>query len=309
VVVVSVIVAWAAIFGIGHFGNTELKINDRIYQAQAAILFVALSAHALAALFAERRQSEARLAQTNASLQREQDNKLLNAQAITAAIAHEVRQPIAAIVANANVALRFLEKVPPERERVREILKRIVSAGHRASDIFDGLRILFGKDEQRKQLINLNELILEVLDSMHDEFLSHAVELRRELMSELPRIRGHKSQLHEVISNLLNNAVEAMATTIDRTRQLRVGTELRDGHAILLIEDSGPGIAPERLPEIFTAFITTKPKGMGLGLAICRMIVEHHDGTLTASSDGKNGALFQLVLPVASEADGIASVS
>jgi len=129
----------------------------------------------------------------------------------------------------------------------------------------------------------------------------HGVETRSELTPELPLVDGNSSQLQEVIYNLVRNAVEAMHTTTNRARLLRVRTELRGRDAIAIaVEDIGPGIEPTKLNSIFDAFTTTKSDGMGLGLAICRMISEHHGGQLTASSDGKSGSLFQFVLPIAS---------
>ena len=135
---------------------------------------------------------------------------------------------------------------------------------------------------------------------MRGELKEHGVEVRPELV-QLPRVEGHEGQLRrQVIFNLLHNAIEAMDTMTDRNRVLRVTTAVRGSDAIVVaIEDSGPGIDPEKLDGIFTAFVTTKSKGMGLGLAICRMIIEHHGGNLTASSDGKNGALFEFALPIA----------
>ena len=132
--------------------------------------------------------------------------------------------------------------------------------------------------------------------------------MQPELTAELPLIKGHRAQLQQVIFNLINNAVEAMNITTNRTRVLHVRTELRGQEAISVgIKDSGPGIDPNKLDEIFRAFVTTKARGTGLGLAICRMIVEHHGGQLTASSDGKSGALFQFVLPIELTEDAAAS--
>jgi signal transduction histidine kinase len=131
------------------------------------------------------------------------------------------------------------------------------------------------------------------------ELKDHKVETHSEL-TELPPVDGHRGQLREVIFNLVRNAIEAMDTTTDRSRVLRVTTELRDRDAIAVaVEDSGPGIDPQRLESIFTAFLTTKSYGMGLGLAICRMIAQQHGGRLTASSDGKSGTRFQFILPTA----------
>ena len=298
---VSLTVVWTAILGIGHFGDVSLPIDDRILQAQAVILVVALGASVLAALFAERRENEARLAHSNLMLERERDNKLMNVEAITVAIAHEVRQPLAAIVANGNAALRFLDKEPPDRDEVRAALNRIVNDGHRTSEVFDGIRSLFRRVDQGQEPVDINKLILGVLQSLQGEFKDRAIELRSELAAELPPIEGHASQLQEVIFNLLRNAIEAMDNVTDRNRVLQVTTGLRDRETIaVVVQDSGPGIDPKRLDEIFNAFFTTKSQGTGLGLAICRMIIEHHGGQLIASSDGKNGASFQFVLPIES---------
>jgi len=296
---VSTTVVSTAVLGLGHFGDSSLAFADRIPQAQAVILFVALGAYILAALFAERRDNEARLARANMMLERERDNKLMSAQALTGAIAHEVRQPLASIVSNASAALRWLERTPPDHDELRAALNRIQGESHRTSEVFDAIRALFRKGDQGRQRIDVNEIIGEVLQSLLSELKSHGVETRSELAG-LPLVDGNRGQLREVIFNLVDNALEAMGTTTDQSRVLQVTTELRGRDAIAVtVADSGPGIAPQKLDSIFTAFLTTKSHGMGLGLAICRMIVEQHGGQLTASSDGKSGALFQFVLPAA----------
>jgi len=296
---VSITIVLTTILGIGHFGDPSSPIDDRILGAQAGILVVALSAYVLAALFAQRRETTAQLAHSNTMLERERDNKLLNAQALTAAIAHEVRQPLGAIAVNASAALRFLGKTPPELAEVRTALNDMKSDTHRTSEVLEGIRALFGKSNQKREQVEVNELILGVLQSSRKELQDHGVETRLELASELPLVEVHRRQVEEVIFNLVHNAIEAMDVTTDRDRVLRVTTALsgRDSIAVA-VRDSGPGIDPKRLDSIFGAFFTTKSHGMGLGLAICRMIIEHHRGQLTASSDGKNWSLFQFVLPV-----------
>jgi signal transduction histidine kinase len=301
VLVVSLTIAWTTIFGIGHFGNTGLPVDYRIAQAQAVILATAIGAYVLAALFAERRESEARLARSNAMLERERDNKLLNAQAITAAIAHEIRQPLTAITINADAALRWLGRTPPDHDEVQAALIRIKNGGHRASDVFDGIRSLFGKSDRERQPIDVNRIVLEVTNSLQKELNDHGVETLYGLTAELPLVNGHGAQLEQVVFNLINNAVEAMASTTNRSRMLRVRTEVWGRDEITVsVQDSGPGIDPRQLDNVFNAFVSTKAQGTGLGLAICRMIVESHGGRLTASSDGKSGALFQFVLPIGS---------
>jgi len=299
--VVSITIVLTTILGIGHFGDPSHPINDRVLEAQAGILLVALSAYVLAALFAQRRENVTQLAHSNSMLERERDNKLLNAQALTAAIVHEVRQPLGAIAAYGYAAQRFLDKTPPDLGEVRASLKSMIGDTHRTSEVLEGIRALFGKSNQKPEPVDVNELILGVLQSSRKEMQDHSVEPRPELASELPLVEGHRRQLEEVIFNLIHNAFEAMDATKDRDRVLRVRTEFSSHDAITVtVQDSGPGIDPKQLDSVFAAFFTTKSHGMGLGLAICRMIIEHHGGQLTASSDGKTGSQFQFVLPIES---------
>jgi signal transduction histidine kinase len=299
--VVSITIVLTTILGIGHFGDPSIPVTDRVLEAQAGILVVALSAYVLAAIFAQRRESATYLAHSNAMLERERDNKLLSAQALTAAIVHEVRQPLTAVSVNGSAALQFLRKTPPNLAEVRTALNDIIRDTHRTNEVLEGIRALFGKSHQKREQVDVNELILGVLQSSRKDLQDHGVETRLELASELPLVDGHRRQLEEVIFNLVHNAIEAMDATTDRDRLLQARTELSDHNAITVaVRDSGPGIDPQRLDSIFGAFVMTKSHGMGLGLAICRMIIERHGGRLTASSDGKNGSLFQVVLPTIS---------
>jgi PAS domain S-box-containing protein len=255
----------------------------------------------------ERRQAQDLLEQKNkdleilaATLRRERNNKLLNAQAIVAAIAHEVRQPLTRITAGGNAAKRFLKMDPPQHDKAEVALEGIVNAGHLSSEVIDGFRALFAKGDQRRELVDVNETMQGVLESLSSDLYDRQIEPRVELASKLPHVNGNRSQLHEVMSNLIVNAIEAMDTT-DQSRVLHVRTELRDRQAVaVVVKDSGPGIDKDRLDGIFNAFVSTKQYGTGLGLAICRMIIEYHGGKLSASSDGENGASFQFVLPSAS---------
>ena len=244
------------------------------------------------------RRTELALREAVAKLERERDNKLTNVEAIMAAIAHEVRQPLMAIVINGSAARRFLARVPADIDEATANLNRIINDCRRASEVFDSILTLFRREDQERQAIDVNEIALEVLQSSRGELAEHRVITRTELASELPLISGHRRQLQQVISNLVQNAIEAMDNTTDRDRVLRVRTGLHNRDAIIVaVEDSGPGVDPKQLGSIFDAFFTTKSHGIGLGLAICRMIVERHGGQLTAASDGNNGARFQFVLP------------
>jgi C4-dicarboxylate-specific signal transduction histidine kinase len=268
---------------------------------------VALSALILAALFAERRESEARLAHAKMVLERGQDAKLISARAITASIAHEIRQPLTALMAHAGAAIRFLDRTPPSYDQLRVTLRKIEGASQRTSDVFEGLRSLFARSDEGREPLAVNDIVDSVLQSLHAELRAHRVVTRLELAEGLPLVLGHRGQLQEVMFNLIHNAIEAMESMPHARRTLRVRTELRsDATVAVLVQDTGRGIDPKDMGNIFSAFITTKAKGTGLGLAICRMIVESHGGRLTATSDGESGALFQFVLPTEPQREDVA---
>jgi signal transduction histidine kinase len=223
----------------------------------------------------------------------------MNIEAIAASIAHEMAQPLAAIATNGDAVLEFLDKSPPHLAQARIALNDMIEGSHHTAKVIDGIRTLFRKVDQERQQVDMNEIALEVLQSLRAELADHGVISSPELASSIPLVDGDRSQLQQVVFNLVHNAIEAMTVTSDQKRQLRLRTEHRGDDAIVLaVQDSGPGINPERLDEIFDAFVTTKAKGMGLGLAICRTIVERHGGRLIASSDGNDGALFELILPI-----------
>jgi signal transduction histidine kinase len=294
--IVSLMVVLTTIYGIGHFGGRGH--TDRILQAQTFIVVVMLGALTFAALFAERRRAEGRLVRSNVVLERERDNKLMNAEAIAAAIAHEIRQPLSAIIFDGAAGLRALEKAPLDCQQARQSLTRVIAGAHRTNEVFEGVRSLFRRVDEAPRPTDLNEIVLGVLSLVRGELQDHGVAQRIHLAPELPLVPGNRNQLHEVILNLVQNALEAMEG-VQHRRVLRVTTELRGPGAILVtVQDSGPGIDADKLDKIFDAFFTTKENGMGLGLAICRMIIERHRGRLTASSDGNTGAVFTIELPV-----------
>jgi PAS domain S-box-containing protein len=244
------------------------------------------------------RRTELALREAVVTLEGERNNKLMNIEVVTASIAHEVRQPLAAIAINGSAALRFLERSPLDIDEVRGILNGMIGDCHRVSEVFDTIRALFRRADPKREPTNVNEIVLDALQSMREELTDHGVMPETELAPELQPVDGHPKQLRQVIVNLIHNAIESMDHTTDRNRVLRVTTKRNGRDAVIVaVEDSGPGIDPELLDSIFDPFITTKPDGMGLGLAICRMIVDRHGGNLSALSDGNNGARFQFVLP------------
>jgi PAS domain S-box-containing protein len=247
----------------------------------------------------ERRRNELELYEAITTLERERENKLMNVEAIIASIAHEVRQPLSAITMNAAAAVRFLGRTPPDFEEVRAALGRVVGESQRASEVFDGIRDLFRKVGGSREPIDVNELVRDGSQSLVAELADNDVLLNTQLKAGLPVVDGHRGQLQEVIINIVHNAIEAMRTTPDRKREVLIKTRRYDDASIAVdVEDTGPGIDPKQLNAIFDAFVTTKTEGMGLGLAICRRIVEGHNGQLSAFSDGKSGARFEIILPI-----------
>lgn len=281
---------------IGELALTVVRFSLGFYVSR--MLSLATSTIVLVILLVETTGLYNRLARANMMLRRQQENKLVNLQAVVASISHEVKQPLAAIVMTGSTAQRFLGYAPPDLERARSALNKIVNEGHRASQVFDNIRDLFRASNEEQKSLDVNEMVLSVLDIVHDEVVEHRIEVRTELMTGLPFVVGHRGQLQEVLLNLVRNAIEAMDVLKSEPRRLRLRTIKRDHDEVAIeVTDNGPGIDPGRLSSIFDAFVTTKADGMGLGLAICRMIVERHGGRLLASSPPERGAQFEVVLP------------
>ena len=216
---------------------------------------------------------------------------------LAASIAHEVNQPLAAIVINGEVCLRWLDREVPDLAEVRSSVGGIIRGGRRASEIIHRLRALSRKTETQKLVLNINDAISEVIPLVQHEVLSHRVSLRLELAPALPSVLGDRVQLQQVIINLIVNGMEAMATVTDRPCELVVRSQLDDsGQVLVAVQDSGIGIDPENAKQLFNAFFTTKPSGMGMGLSICRSIIEAHGGKLWASRNAGPGATFQFTL-------------
>jgi C4-dicarboxylate-specific signal transduction histidine kinase len=217
---------------------------------------------------------------------------------LSASIAHEINQPLAAIVSSASAGLRWLQGKTPDLDRVAASLKRIVQDGHRAAEIIETVRAMFRKADHGKVAIDMNATVSDVLDLMRSELERHRVAVKFVQTQMLPRPLADGVQVQQVIVNLIRNALDAMRMVADRERTLKVRTEASEaGEVIIGIEDTGPGIDPNDMSKIFEPFFTTKPEGMGMGLSICRSIIEAHGGTLTVSPGQKVGASFQIVLP------------
>jgi two-component system, LuxR family, sensor kinase FixL len=217
---------------------------------------------------------------------------------LTASIAHEVKQPVSGVIINAEAALRWLDARPPDLGEIREALGRIVRDGRRAVDVIDRIRALINKAPPRKARLDLNEAVLDVIALTRSEVLKHGVSQQTRLATSLALVEGDRIQLQQVILNLILNGVEAMSGLDEGPRELLISTEREaSGGVLVTVRDSGPGLDPESVDRVFETFYTTKPEGMGMGLAICRSIVKAHEGRLWATTNEPRGAVFQFTLP------------
>ncbi|HMH18926.1 MAG TPA: PAS domain S-box protein, partial [Burkholderiales bacterium] len=217
---------------------------------------------------------------------------------LTASISHEVSQPIAGTIGNAQAALLWLDRASPDLEEIRQALDRIVRDGFRARDVTRRLRDLIKKAPPRRELLEINEAIREVVELTRGETAKNGVRVQTDLADGLPPIEGDRVQLQQVMLNLVINAVEAMSGTSDGPRDLQISTRKNEsGEVLVAVRDSGPGLAPVALERLFDAFYTTKTTGLGLGLSICRSIIESHGGQLWASANQPRGAVFQCTVP------------
>jgi C4-dicarboxylate-specific signal transduction histidine kinase len=258
----------------------------------------------LAALFAsvsKRKRAEEALRQTRADLAH--IHRVTTMGELAASISHEVMQPIAAGITNADTAVRWLDAQPPDLEKARQALGRAVKAGNRAREIIGRIRALIKKTPPRKDALEVNEAILEVIALTRGEVMKNNVSVQTQLAEGLPLIQGDRVQLQQVILNLIINAVEAMSGVSEGSRGLLIGTgKDASGRVLVAVQDSGPGLNPESFERLFDSFYTTKPGGMGMGLSICRSIVEAHGGRIWATPNAGPGITVQFTLPINDQA-------
>ena len=218
--------------------------------------------------------------------------------AMTASIAHEINQPLAAIAANTSAALRWLAKTTPNLDEARAALDGVDRDSQRATDVVEGIRAMFKNDSQNRVLLDINQLVREVLVLVQGELFKRGISLDTELTENLPQVMADRIQLQQVVMNLVTNAMDAMEPIADRQKLLRVKSAIRDGDIVVVaIEDSGTGIDADKVDRLFDTFFTTKPNGMGMGLSICRSIIEAHNGRLGVSAGAQYGSVFRFELP------------
>jgi signal transduction histidine kinase len=267
---------WYAVRVTGFLSSTIVLI---VLLYEISILYGAL----LGAVLGQRREREARL---------------MTGDAIAATVAHEVRQPLTAIVTTADAGLRFLDRSMPNVEKAKEAFRRVVADGHRAGAVVEGIRTSLRNDACDRTSLDVNELIHEALALERDALQKNRIVVEAEPSKQLPEVRGNRVQLQQVLINLITNAVHAMARK-DGPRLLCIRAEAYEGGGVVVsIADTGPGISTQNPDRIFNPLFTTKADGMGMGLAICRAIIEAHEGKLWFGPNTPQGAIFQFTLPV-----------
>ena len=227
---------------------------------------------------------------------REREARLMTGDVVAASIAHEIRQPLTAMITSADAGFRFLDRSAPNLERAKEALKRIATDGHRAGVVVESIRANFRNDDRTRTSLDVNELIQEVLSLERGALQRHRIRVEAETVGQLPQVRGNRVQLQQVLINLITNAIDSMASE-DEPRVLCVKSAAHERDGVMIsVADIGTGISPQILDRIFNPLFTTKSDGMGMGLSICRAIVEAHEGRLSVSQNLPRGAIFQFTL-------------
>jgi len=254
-----------------------------------------VGASKLARDITERKRAEEALRQAQTDLAHA--SRLTTMGEFTASLAHEVKQPIAAIVTDANTCVRWITRDEPDLKEAREAASRIVNDAKRASEIINRVRLLFKKGTPQRELVDVNEVAREMIVLLGDEPSRHFISIRTELAPELPRFMADRVQLQQVLMNLMLNGIEAMKD-VDGNRSLTIKSQqAEDAHVLISVSDTGVGLPAQFADQIFNAFFTTKGQGTGMGLSISRSIVEAHGGRLWADNNSPRGASFYVNLP------------
>jgi len=275
----------------------------RFYQLVAATVVMVVLLAETAGLYAGLARSNTMLQRERVMLQRaieaqrrERDARLMTGGAVAAAIAHEVRQPLTAMITRSYTGLRALDRAVPDVDKAKAGFMRIADDGHRAAAVIESIRATFRRGAHAKDLIDVDHLIEEAVALLQDDLISDRILVKVEMSSLRPQVTGDRIQLQQVLLNLMTNAIEAMAG-VDGPRVLTVSSITRDeGGVVISIADTGPGIGAEDVERVFNPLFTTKAGGMGMGLSICRSIVEAHDGKLWVAANAPRGSIFHFVL-------------
>jgi signal transduction histidine kinase len=280
----------------------------RFYQLVTATVVMVLLLSEMTQLYAGLARSNTVLQRERVMLQRandaqrrERDARLMTGDAVAATIAHELKQPLTAMITRSYTGVRWLDHSAPEVDKAIAGFRRIADDGHRAAAVLDSIRASFRKDARARAPLDVHDLIEEAIALLQDDLGRHRISVKVEQSERLLQVVGDRIQLQQVLLNLITNAIEAMAT-VDGPRVLAVSASARDGGGVLIsIADTGEGIGAEDVQRVFNPLFTTKAGGMGMGLAICRSIIEAHDGTLWAVPNAPRGAVFHFALGGAEE--------
>jgi signal transduction histidine kinase len=256
-------------------------------------LFRDFAAQATIALESTRRERQYREMQMALA----HSNRIATIGQLTASIAHELNQPLTAVATHGGAALRWLARQPPSVDEARSSVEHMIKDADRATHIIGGLRDLTKQNAPRAEVVDLNEAIAEVIALTYSEAVKTGITVTTQLAAELPRIRGDRVQLLQVMLNLIVNAIQSMSGVEDGNRELHISTSIEPDGVCVGVRDTGHGLRPESLPRLFEPFYTTKPGGMGMGLSISRSIIEAHRGRLWATNCEPRGALFQFTIP------------
>jgi PAS domain S-box-containing protein len=244
----------------------------------------------------ERKQAEEALRQAQTDLAHV--TRVTTMGELTASLAHEVNQPIAAAITDANTCLRWLTRDQPDVQEAREAASRVVKDAARAAGIISRIRLLFKKGTPERELMDVNEIIREMITLLRSEAMRYSISVRTELAADLPQVMGDRVQLQQVLMNLVMNSIDAMEA-VDGTRELAIKSQRSEDEQLLVsVTDTGAGLPPQQAEQVFNAFFTTKPHGTGMGLRISRSIVESHGGRLWAGDNSPRGASFYFTLPI-----------
>jgi C4-dicarboxylate-specific signal transduction histidine kinase len=273
------------------------RTRKQPFTAKQIELITDFAAQAAIALEITRRERQYREVQNELA----HANRVLTMGQLTASIAHELRQPLGAALNDGKASLNWLTRHPPQVEEAKLCLEEVIKDVNRASDVIDRIHRLIKKDTLRMEKLDINGAILEVISLIHSEVIKNGVTVGTELAETLPRIQGDRVQLQQVILNLLINAIQAMGDLAEDKRELHISTALIESEGVrVAVRDTGPGLRPQDLERLFVPFYTTKPHGMGMGLSICRSIIEDHGGRLWATHHEPRGAQFQFTIPATS---------